>query len=216
MACRPQYSARYVGSMVSDVHRTILYGGIFMYPADKKSPKGARRAPRARSRAPRRRAVARAGKLRVLYEGFPMALIVETAGGIASTGMFNGSVRRMLGTADHTNAALGSSRGLSFPRPCSRQIWCRPASTSAAPSSWAARATSRKCSPGTREATWRKPLRARHMVTQCCYTVLLHSAAYTRERPARGRGPRREESGGADDASEVSVGRGIREGFLRE
>ena len=55
-----KYAARYVGSMVSDVHRTILYGGIFIYPADKKSPKG---------------------KLRVLYEGFPMALIVESAGG---------------------------------------------------------------------------------------------------------------------------------------
>ena len=36
------------------------------------------------------------GKLRVLYEGFPMALIVETAGGVASTGMFNGSIQRML------------------------------------------------------------------------------------------------------------------------
>jgi len=70
-----KYAARYVGSMVSDVHRTILYGGIFVYPADKKSPNG---------------------KLRVLYEGFPMALIVETAGGIASTGMFKGSVQRML------------------------------------------------------------------------------------------------------------------------
>ena len=70
-----KYAARYVGSMVSDVHRTILYGGIFIYPADKKSPKG---------------------KLRVLYEGFPMELIVETAGGVASTGMFNGSVQRML------------------------------------------------------------------------------------------------------------------------
>ena len=69
------YAARYVGSMVSDVHRTILYGGIFVYPADKKSPKG---------------------KLRVLYEGFPMALIVESAGGVASTGMFNGSIQRML------------------------------------------------------------------------------------------------------------------------
>ena len=69
------YAARYVGSMVSDVHRTILYGGVFIYPADKKSTKG---------------------KLRVLYEGFPMALIVESAGGIASTGMFNGSVQRML------------------------------------------------------------------------------------------------------------------------
>jgi fructose-1,6-bisphosphatase I len=70
-----KYAARYVGSMVSDVHRTILYGGIFVYPADKKSPNG---------------------KLRVLYEGFPMALIVESAGGVASTGMFNGSVQRML------------------------------------------------------------------------------------------------------------------------
>jgi len=69
------YAARYVGSMVSDVHRTILYGGIYLYPADKKSPKG---------------------KLRVLYEGFPMALLVEAAGGVASTGMFNGSVQRML------------------------------------------------------------------------------------------------------------------------
>jgi len=70
-----KYAARYVGSMVSDVHRTILYGGIYLYPADKKSPKG---------------------KLRVLYEGFPMALLVESAGGVASTGMFNGKVQRML------------------------------------------------------------------------------------------------------------------------
>merc|ERR1711998_547746 len=69
------YSLRYVGSMVSDVHRTILYGGIFLYPADKKSVKG---------------------KLRLLYEGLPMASIIEQAGGIASTGMFNGSVGRIL------------------------------------------------------------------------------------------------------------------------
>jgi len=69
------YAARYVGSMVSDVHRTLLYGGIFIYPADKKSPKG---------------------KLRVLYEGFPMALITEQAGGLASTGMFKGKVQRIL------------------------------------------------------------------------------------------------------------------------
>lgn len=67
------YSARYVGSMVSDVHRTLLYGGVFLYPADKKSKKG---------------------KLRVLYEGFPMAKIIEDAGGVASTGLFNGSIQR--------------------------------------------------------------------------------------------------------------------------
>jgi len=59
------YSLRYVGSMVSDVHRTLLYGGIFMYPADKKS---------------------KSGKLRLLYEGNPMAMICEQAGGAASTG----------------------------------------------------------------------------------------------------------------------------------
>merc|ERR1740121_3190223 len=69
------YAARYVGSMVSDVHRTLLYGGIFLYPADKKSTKG---------------------KLRVLYEGFPMAMITEQAGGMASTGMFKGKVQRVL------------------------------------------------------------------------------------------------------------------------
>jgi len=61
--------------MVSDVHRSLLYGGIFLYPADKKSTKG---------------------KLRVLYEGFPMALITEEAGGTASTGMFDGKVGRIL------------------------------------------------------------------------------------------------------------------------
>jgi fructose-1,6-bisphosphatase I len=69
------YAARYVGSMVSDVHRTLLYGGVFVYPADKKSKKG---------------------KLRVLYEGFPMAMITEQAGGVASTGMLNGKVGRIL------------------------------------------------------------------------------------------------------------------------
>merc|ERR1719482_106176 len=69
------YAARYVGSMVADVHRTLLYGGIFLYPADKKSKKG---------------------KLRVLYEGFPMAMITEQAGGVASTGMFLGKIGRIL------------------------------------------------------------------------------------------------------------------------
>jgi len=50
------YSARYIGSMVADVHRTLLYGGIFGYPDDKKSKKG---------------------KLRLLYEAFPMAYLTE-------------------------------------------------------------------------------------------------------------------------------------------
>ncbi|KIM65276.1 hypothetical protein SCLCIDRAFT_1212439 [Scleroderma citrinum Foug A] len=59
------YSARYIGSMVADVHRTLLYGGIFGYPDDKKS---------------------KSGKLRMLYEGFPMAFLTEQAGGLATTG----------------------------------------------------------------------------------------------------------------------------------
>lgn len=60
-----RYAARYVGSMVSDVHRTLLYGGIFMYPADAKS---------------------KTGKLRLLYEANPMSFIMEQAGGLATTG----------------------------------------------------------------------------------------------------------------------------------
>jgi fructose-1,6-bisphosphatase I len=59
------HSARYIGSMVADVHRTLLYGGIFMYPATKKAP---------------------GGKLRLMYEANPMAFIMEQAGGLASTG----------------------------------------------------------------------------------------------------------------------------------
>lgn len=56
------YSARYIGSMVADAYRTLLYGGIFAYPADKKSPKG---------------------KLRILYECAPMAMIFENGMSLA-------------------------------------------------------------------------------------------------------------------------------------
>uniref|UniRef100_A0A1A9V8B9 Fructose-1,6-bisphosphatase isozyme 2 n=1 Tax=Glossina austeni TaxID=7395 RepID=A0A1A9V8B9_GLOAU len=59
------YGARYVGSMVADVHRTIKYGGIFIYPATKSSP---------------------SGKLRLLYECNPMAYLMIQAGGLASDG----------------------------------------------------------------------------------------------------------------------------------
>ncbi|MDT8396073.1 MAG: class 1 fructose-bisphosphatase [bacterium] len=62
------YSARYIGSMVADMHRTLLKGGIFMYPADTKDPKKPN------------------GKLRLLYECAPFAFLVEHAGGAASTG----------------------------------------------------------------------------------------------------------------------------------
>merc|ERR1719305_923908 len=59
------YACRYIGSMVADVHRTLKYGGIFMYPATSDNPKG---------------------KLRVMYECMPMAYLMEQAGGMASTG----------------------------------------------------------------------------------------------------------------------------------
>jgi fructose-1,6-bisphosphatase I len=59
------YSARYIGSMVADIHRNLLYGGIFMYPADSRNPNG---------------------KLRLQYECNPMAFIVEQAGGRATNG----------------------------------------------------------------------------------------------------------------------------------
>ncbi len=59
------YGHRYVGSLVADAHRTLLRGGVFAYPADKKSPKG---------------------KLRLLYEANPMAFIFEQAGGAAIDG----------------------------------------------------------------------------------------------------------------------------------
>ena len=59
------YSARYIGSMVADLHRNLLKGGIFIYPPTAKAPKG---------------------KLRLLFECIPMAFIVEQAGGIANTG----------------------------------------------------------------------------------------------------------------------------------
>ncbi|ESN95315.1 hypothetical protein HELRODRAFT_114723 [Helobdella robusta] len=65
---KPPYGARYIGSMVADVHRTLKYGGIFAYPATKDSPKG---------------------KLRLLYECIPMAFIIEQAGGLATNGDIN-------------------------------------------------------------------------------------------------------------------------------
>ena len=58
-------NSRYIGSMVSDIHRNLLYGGIFLYPASSRSPEG---------------------KLRLTYEANPMAFILNQAGGRASNG----------------------------------------------------------------------------------------------------------------------------------
>jgi fructose-1,6-bisphosphatase I len=61
------YNLRWVASMVSDVHRIMTRGGIFMYPRDARDP-------------------GRAGRLRLLYEACPMAFLVEQAGGAATNG----------------------------------------------------------------------------------------------------------------------------------
>jgi fructose-1,6-bisphosphatase I len=61
-AQRDGYSARYAGAMVADVHRILLKGGVFMYPPTRKAPNG---------------------KLRLMYEANPMAMLIEQAGGKA-------------------------------------------------------------------------------------------------------------------------------------
>jgi len=83
------FSLRYVGSMIGDVHRTLMYGGIFMYPADKRAANG---------------------KLRLLYEVMPMAFILEQAGGAATTG-----TERILDIVPHSihqrsSCYMGSSK----------------------------------------------------------------------------------------------------------
>lgn len=66
-ATQRPYTSRYIGSMVADIHRTLLKGGIFIYPESNKLP---------------------SGKLRLMYECNPMAFLIEQAGGLAldSTG----------------------------------------------------------------------------------------------------------------------------------
>jgi fructose-1,6-bisphosphatase I len=64
------YSSRYIGSMVADLHRILLKGGVFFYPPTARNPRG---------------------KLRLMYEGNPMAMIVEQAGGKALVGAFDGN-----------------------------------------------------------------------------------------------------------------------------
>jgi fructose-1,6-bisphosphatase I len=62
------YSSRYIGSLVADFHRNLLYGGVFLYPADCKDPNKPH------------------GKLRLLYEANPLGFVAEQAGGAASNG----------------------------------------------------------------------------------------------------------------------------------
>ena len=59
------YTSRYIGSLVADFHRTLIRGGVFLYPPTTKSPDG---------------------KLRLLYEANPLAFVAEQAGGVATDG----------------------------------------------------------------------------------------------------------------------------------
>lgn len=68
MTRKKPYSLRYIGSLVSDFHRNLIYGGIFMYPSDNRDPSKP------------------GGKLRLMCEAAPMAFIVEQAGGLAIDG----------------------------------------------------------------------------------------------------------------------------------
>ena len=83
------YSSRYIGSMVADVHRTLLKGGVYLYPPTKKNPEG---------------------KLRLMYEANPIAMLMEQAGGQAVVGE-GGRILDIQPTGIHqrTSVVLGST-----------------------------------------------------------------------------------------------------------
>jgi fructose-1,6-bisphosphatase I len=93
------YTSRYIGSMVADVHRTLFKGGVFLYPPTKKNPEG---------------------KLRLMYEANPMAMLVEQAGGKAVATIANSqsgdmSAQRILEIQprdlhQRTSVVLGSAK----------------------------------------------------------------------------------------------------------
>ena len=84
------YGARYIGSLVADVHRGLLRGGIFAYPSDARDP--------ARPRA----------KLRLLYEAAPLAMLVEQAGGAATDGAGRILDRRPAALHERTALFIGN------------------------------------------------------------------------------------------------------------
>jgi fructose-1,6-bisphosphatase I len=82
-----QYSSRYIGSLVADFHRTLLKGGVFLYPPTKKAPRG---------------------KLRLLYEAYPLAMVAEQAGGGAVDGETRILEIKAEGIHDRTPLVIGS------------------------------------------------------------------------------------------------------------
>ena len=92
-----KYGARYVGSFIADFHRTLLKGGVFLYPGTSKAPQG---------------------KLRLLYEANPLALLAEQAGGRATDAAATGEAKRILdivpgGPHERTTLVIGSSAEVS-------------------------------------------------------------------------------------------------------
>ena len=84
------FTARYIGSLVADFHRNLLKGGVFLYPATAREPDG---------------------KLRLLYEAFPLAYLVERAGGAATDGRARILDRNPTALHERTPLVIGS-RGL--------------------------------------------------------------------------------------------------------
>jgi fructose-1,6-bisphosphatase I len=82
-----EYGSRYIGSLVADFHRTLLKGGVFLYPPTKKAPRG---------------------KLRLLYEACPLAMIAEQAGGAAVDGESQILELQASGIHDRTPLVIGS------------------------------------------------------------------------------------------------------------
>jgi fructose-1,6-bisphosphatase I len=80
---RNGFIARYIGSLVGDFHRNLLKGGIYLYPSTKKEPKG---------------------KLRLLYECYPLAFLAEKSGGKASDGF--GAILDIVPTSGHQRSPI--------------------------------------------------------------------------------------------------------------
>ena len=83
------YSSRYIGSLVADFHRTLIRGGVFLYPGTKKSPEG---------------------KLRLLYEANPLAFVAEQAGGMADDGQQRILDKKPTAMHQRTPLIIGSKR----------------------------------------------------------------------------------------------------------
>ena len=88
-------NARYIGSLVADIHRNLMSGGIFLYPADSNAPHG---------------------KLRLLYEAAPLALLVEQAGGAAFDGKTDILDITPKELHQRTPLIIGSKRDVEFAR----------------------------------------------------------------------------------------------------